>query len=55
MVILTVNTGSSSVRLGLFTDSAGGMRRIDHIRIKTGEGASEDILNHFLQGKDLKI
>lgn len=55
MVILTVNTGSSSVRLGLFTYGNEGLSCIDDILLKTGEDAPEHLLNQFLRERHLQV
>jgi acetate kinase len=48
MNILTVNTGSSSVRLGLFQKTEKGLKRTDERHIKSVEDAPEDLLRNFL-------
>ena len=46
--ILTINTGSSSVRLGLYETDANGPRRLAAIHFKPSEKAPEEHLKHFL-------
>jgi acetate kinase len=48
MDILTVNTGSSSVRLGLFQKTISGLSQIDERFIKLDEDTPEDLLRSFL-------
>jgi acetate kinase len=49
MTILTVNTGSSSVRLGLFEKTAKGLTRIDEGHVKPDEDVPENLLKRFLR------
>jgi len=48
MKILTVNTGSSSIRLGLFQTAAEGLTRIDEKHYKTEEVVPEEQFEKFL-------
>jgi acetate kinase len=48
MNILTVNTGSSSVRLGMFEKTPKGLIRIDERHVKPDEGIPADQLKRFL-------
>ncbi len=49
MIILTVNTGSSSVRLGLFEKTEKKLTRIDERHVKSVEDAPENLLKSFLR------
>jgi acetate kinase len=49
MVILTVNTGSSSVRLGLFEKEEKGLKRIADGHLTPGEKEPEDYLKNFIE------
>jgi acetate kinase len=51
MTILTVNTGSSSVRLALFEKTPKGLSCIDKIHDHSSENPAADLLNNFLQGR----
>ena len=53
MKILTVNTGSSSIRLGLFQTAAEGLTRIDERHFKTDEGLPEGHFEKFLQERKI--
>lgn len=55
MIILTVNTGSSSVRLGLFEKTAKGLTRIDERHVKSDEDVPENLIKSFLRKRSSRI
>jgi acetate kinase len=55
MTILTVNTGSSSVRLGLFEKSAIGLTRVEERHVKSDGDVPENLLKSFLRARLRRI
>lgn len=55
MKILTVNTGSSSVRLALFAEEGKGLNRIAFSRMHTHDATPEEQLKHFFTDNPAKI
>jgi acetate kinase len=51
MNILTINTGSSSVRLGFFKKDADGLKRLAARHLKNGSESSENHLKHSIKEK----
>ncbi|UCH79658.1 MAG: acetate/propionate family kinase [Nitrospiraceae bacterium] len=49
MIILTINTGSSSVRLGLFEKTSTGLTRLKERRVDPDEDLPEHLLENFLR------
>ena len=49
MIFLTINTGSSSVRLGLFDKNSQGLSLVEEKYVKSDEDAAENIINLFLR------
>jgi len=54
-MILTVNTGSSSVRLGLFKTTTKGLTRIEERLVKANADLPENLLNRFLHERTSSI
>lgn len=48
MTVLTVNAGSSSVRLGLYSSTGQGPEKLDSRRYESGETSPEEMLDDFL-------
>jgi len=55
MNILTINTGSSSVRLGLFKNTAKELTRIGELNLKSAEDLPENLLKKFLDKRTSRI
>ena len=54
MILLTVNTGSSSVRLAAFSEKAGKLKQECSAHIRGSEGPADDLLGSFIHEHDLK-
>ena len=55
MKILTINTGSSSVRLGLYEADTNGSRRLAAVHLKPDKKLPEDLLKEFIAREGLRI